>query len=154
MSAFFFDSSALVKRHINEVGSTWVRSLTRVKAGHTLYIARVNTVEITSAVARRERGGYLSATQSAVMLGHFRRHVTERYSILELTPLQAAQAMLLERAHGLRAYDAVQLAAALEVSRIYQTGGLGSVTMVSADKALNDAATVEGLTVEDPRAHP
>jgi predicted nucleic acid-binding protein len=88
------------------------------------------------------------------MLGHFRRHVTERYSILELTPLQAAQAMLLERAHGLRAYDAVQLAAALEVSRIYQTGGLGSVTMVSADKALNDAATVEGLTVEDPRAHP
>jgi predicted nucleic acid-binding protein len=88
------------------------------------------------------------------MFGHFRRHLTERYSILELTSVQATEAMLLARAHGLRAYDAVQLAAALEVSRIYQTAGLGPVTIVSSDQALNDAATAQGLTVDDPRAHP
>jgi predicted nucleic acid-binding protein len=41
MAVYFFDSSALVKRHVDEAGSTWVRSLTRVKAGHTLYIARL-----------------------------------------------------------------------------------------------------------------
>jgi uncharacterized protein len=62
--------------------------------------------------------------------------------------------MLSARAHGLRAYDAVQLAAALEVNRSHQTGGSGPVTLVSAADALNAAATAEGLTVEDPNAHP
>jgi hypothetical protein len=51
-------------------------------------------------------------------------------------------------------YDAVQLAAALEGSRIYQTGGLDPVTLLSSDQALNDAAIAEGLTVEDPTIHP
>jgi len=65
-----------------------------------------------------------------------------------------ADAMLSARAHGLRAYDAVQLAAALEVNRIYQTGGRGPVTLVSADQDLNAAATAEGLAVDDPSMHP
>jgi len=54
----------------------------------------------------------------------------------------------------LRAYDAVQLAAALEVKRIYQTGGLGPVILVSADQELNAAAVAEGLLVDDPNSHP
>jgi len=58
------------------------------------------------------------------------------------------------RAHGLRAYDSVQLAAALEVQRSHQNVGLGLVTLVSADRDLNTAATAEGLAVEDPNAHP
>ncbi len=44
--------------------------------------------------------------------------------------------------------------AALEVNRIYQTGGRGPVTLVAADKDLNTAATAEGLLVEDPNLHP
>ena len=51
------------------------------------------------------------------------------------------------------AYDAVQLAAALEVGRLHQAVGLGSVTLISADGELNIAATVEGLRVDDPNAH-
>jgi hypothetical protein len=71
MAVYFFDSSALVKRHVDESGSAWVRSLTRVKAGHTLYIARITAVEITSAITRRQRGRHLSAAQAGAMLGHF-----------------------------------------------------------------------------------
>ena len=51
-------------------------------------------------------------------------------------------------------YDAVQLAVALEVNRIYQAAGSSPVTLVSADRSLNDAATAEGLTVENPNLHP
>src|SRR5450755_1865747 len=80
MAVYFFDSSALVKRHVDESGSAWVRSLTRVKAGHTLYIARITAVEITSAITRRQRGRHLSAAQAGAMLDHFRRHLTQRYS--------------------------------------------------------------------------
>ena len=147
-------AAPLVKRHVNETGSVWVRSLTRIKAGHTLYIARITAVEITSAITRRQRGRYISTAQAGAILGHFRRHLIHRYSILEMTPSLLADAMLLARAHGLRAYDAVQLAAALEVNRIYQTGHLGPVTLVSADQSLNTAALANGMAVEDPSTHP
>ena len=62
--------------------------------------------------------------------------------------------MRLGNTHALRAYDAVQLAVALEVNRIYQAAGSSPVTLVSADRDLNDAATAEGLTVENPNLHP
>jgi hypothetical protein len=43
MAHYFFDTSALVKRHVIEVGSPWVKSLVRAKAAHTLYIARISS---------------------------------------------------------------------------------------------------------------
>ena len=49
---------------------------------------------------------------------------------------------------------AVQLTVAIEVNRIYQAAGSSPVTLVSADRSLNDAATAEGLTVENPNLHP
>ena len=53
----------------------------------------------------------------------------------------------------LRAYDAVQLAVALEVNRIHQMAG-SPITLASADRDLNAAATAEGLAVDNPNYHP
>ena len=64
MAVYFFDTSALVKRHVTEVGSGWVRAQSAAKAGHTLYIAGITAVEMTSAITRRQRGGSLSAAQT------------------------------------------------------------------------------------------
>lgn len=99
MAAFFLDSSALVKRHVGEAGSAWVRSVTRAKTGHTLDIARITAVEITSAITRRQRGGSLSAAQGGAIYGHFRRQLAQRYIVLKVTPVLVASAMLLTRAH-------------------------------------------------------
>ncbi len=154
MAVFFFDTSALVKRHVTESGSDWVRSLTKAKAAHTLFIARITAVEVFSAITRRQRGGSLSAAQAGAILGHFRRHLTQRYVIIEVTPPLVADAMRSARKYGLRADDAMQLAAAHEANRIYRTMGLGPVTLVSSDGDLNAAATAEGLTVEDPTTYP
>jgi uncharacterized protein len=154
MADYFFDTSALVKRHVNEVGSAWVRSLVRAKAGHRLYIARITAVETFAAITRRQHSGDLSPAQAGAILGHFRRHLTQRYRVIELTPSHFAGAMLMARKHRLRAYDAVQLAVAVEVNRLQQYAGLGRVTLVSADQEINAAATVEGLTVKDPSTHP
>jgi predicted nucleic acid-binding protein len=153
MAAYYFDTSALVKRHVNEAGSPWVRSLVRAKAGHRIYIARITAVEITSAITRRQHRGDLSAAQAGAILGHFRRHLIQRYRVIELTPTLFDNAMLTARKHRLRAYDAVQLAVTLEVNRLQQVAGLGPVTLVSADQDLNKAAATEGLAVEDPRLH-
>ena len=48
MAHYFFVTSALVKRHVIETGSRWVKSRVRAKAVHTLYIARITAIEVTS----------------------------------------------------------------------------------------------------------
>jgi uncharacterized protein len=154
MADYFLDTSALVKRHVNEVGSAWMRSLTRPKAAHTLYIARITAVEVYSAITRRQRGRHLSPAQAGAMLGHFRRHLSQRYNVLEVTPTLFTGAMLAARKPGLRAYDAIQLTVALELDRLNRRADFGSVTLLSSDRDLNVAASAEGLTVDDPTAHP
>jgi len=86
MADYFFDTSALVKRHVIEAGNPWAKSLVRAKAAYALYIARITAVEVTSAITRRQDGGHLSPAQAGAMLGHFRRHLTQRYRVMELTP--------------------------------------------------------------------
>ena len=154
MAAYFFDTSALVKRHVNETGSAWVKSLVRAKTDHKIYIARITAVEVTSAITRRQHGGDLSPASAASILGHLRRHLSQRYRVIELTNALFDSAMLLARKHRLRAYDAVQLAVALEVNRLRASAGLGPVTLICSDQALNDAAIAEGFAVDDPRQHP
>jgi predicted nucleic acid-binding protein len=128
--------------------------LTLLKAPAPLFISHITAVEVFSAITRRQRGGSLSAAQAAAILGHFRRHLKQRYNVLELTPSLVTAAMLVARTQCLRAYDAVQLTAALEVNRRRQAMGLEAVTLVSADRELNTAAVAEGLAVEDPTTHP
>jgi hypothetical protein len=57
-------------------------------------------------------------------------------------------------AHPLRAYDAIQLAAALRLRTEYDLAGLPPPVFVSSDQTLNQAAGAEGLIVEDPLMHP
>ncbi len=153
MAVYFVDSSALVKRYVQEVGTPWVRRLTHRGQAHEIYLASITPVELTAAVARRRRGKTLSAPQASSILSRFRKHLAGRYTVLELTPVLLAEAMRLANSQELRAYDAVQLAAVLELKRQWVDAGI-SVVLVSADQDLNDAAAVEGLTVEDPLHHP
>lgn len=150
MGAYFVDSSALVKRYTQEDGTTWVRSLTHRRSGNQIFLARITIVEVTAAIARRRGGRSVTRAQASSLLSRFRKHVAGRYTILDVTPGILSDAATLANRHNLRAYDAVQLAAALELNRI----GQGGIVIVSADKELNAAASVEGLTVEDPRQHP
>jgi uncharacterized protein len=153
VAVYFVDSSALVKRYVQEVGTPWVRRLTHRGQAHEIYLASITPVELTAAVARRRRGKTLSAPQASSILSRFHKHLAGRYTVLELTPVLLAEAMRLANSHELRAYDAVQLAAVLELKRQWVDAGI-SVVLVSADQDLNDAAAVEGLTVEDPLHHP
>ena len=154
MADYFFDTSALVKRHVDETGSAWVKSLVRAKAGHRLYIARITAVEVTAAVARRRKERTVTSRQASSILSRFRKHLAGRYIILEITPALADAAMTLANKHPLRAYDAVQLAAAIIANKDWTDAGLGGFVFVSADRKLNAAATAEGLTVENPENHP
>jgi predicted nucleic acid-binding protein len=154
VTGYFFDSSAIVKRYVAETGTKWVRRLTRRGKPEPIYLASITTVELTSAVARRRKNGSLPAAKASSILTRFRHHVAGRYLMVEITPALLAEAARLANLHVLRAYDAVQLASALEMNRRWHSAGLGSITLVSSDKDLNAAAIAEGLAVEDPQIHP
>ena len=61
MAAYFFDSSAIVKRYLSDVGSAWVTNIAALVAGNEVYLARITFVEVISAVTRKSRGSGLSA---------------------------------------------------------------------------------------------
>ena len=153
-AACFVDSSALVKRYVLETRTVWVRGITRQNPSTVIYIAHITAVEVTCAVARRRKGKTLTPPRASSILRRFRQHLAARYTVIEVTPDLLDDAMRLGNAHALRAYDAVQLAVALEVNRSHQADGFGPITLISADQALNVAATAEGLSVEDPNSHP
>jgi predicted nucleic acid-binding protein len=153
-AAYFVDSSGLVKRYVQETGTARVRRLTRRNPSTIIYIAHITTVEVTCAIARRRKGRTISAAKASSILRRFDQHIAGRYTVIEVTPTLLEQAKRLGRTHALRAYDAVQLAVALEASRFHRAKGSAPVTLISADQALNAAATAEGLSVEDPNLHP
>ena len=64
MAAFFCDSSAIVKRYVNETGSNFVEGLTDAKNGNVILLARITPVEIAAAFARRQKGGSLDAVDA------------------------------------------------------------------------------------------
>ncbi len=152
-AAYFFDSSALVKRYVQEDGTGWVRRLTRRSPSNVIYIARVTSVEVASAVARRRKGGTITAAKASSIVRRFRHHFSGRYMVVEITPTLLNEAMRHAIRHALRAYDAVQLASALEINRKEQNAGFAPVALISADRDLNNAAVAEGLTVDDPNLH-
>ena len=153
MSAYYFDSSALVKRYVAEMGTAWVTGLMDPAAGNLLHAARLAGVEVVSAFARRLRSGSLSAGHAAAALTRFRADFRRRFLIVAIRSALVNQVMRLAERHFLRAYDAVQLAAALQVHRRCLTLGQ-SLTLISADADLNAAAIAEGVLVEDPNRHP
>ncbi len=61
--------------------------------------------------------------------------------------------MNLAERHGLRGYDAVQLAAALTLHEQCLALGLPTLLVVTADQELNAVVLAVGLTVDDPNSH-
>ena len=149
MAAYFLDTSTVVKRYVQESGTAWVQALAAPMVRHSLFVVRITLAETVAAITRRERGGSITPQDAATAVADFQLDFALQYRVVEVSAGLVAQAATLARRHGLRGYDAVQLAAVLE---IHATDP--SVTLLSADAELNTAALAEGLSVDDPNSHP
>jgi len=133
----YLDTSALVKLYVDELGSTAVA--TRVEHAEAVVTARVTYAEARAALARLRREGGLTVAA-------LRRLVREldlewgAYSIVDITEPLVRQAGVLAERHALRGYDAIQLAAAVNVN----TPGI-EVEFASFDVRLARAASRERL---------
>lgn len=154
VAAYFLDSSALLKRYLSEIGTAWVQSLTAKASGNILLISRITSVEILSAIARRQREGSLTSEQTQTLRTIFQQHFTDQYEIVELTPTLTTLAGELCARQSLRAYDAVQIASALTTLPIIAQSPDNFLTFLTADDRLLRAAQLEHLQADNPNLHP
>lgn len=118
-----------------------------------LYLAEIAGAELVSAIVRRQRRGATTPADAAAAVAAFRADFVRAFFRLDITPLLVANAMSLIETHGLRGYDSVQLAAALELRDFCLASGLPTPVLIAADAELNTAATAEGLVVDNPNNH-
>jgi uncharacterized protein len=149
---YYADTSALVKRHVAEAGRTWDRSITHPATGSTIFTAQISTVELYNALNRRLREKSISALRYSRLISIINHTWSLQYLVIALTtPVLDTAKQLVER-HPLRAYDAVQLAAAIHARRTLPAQS-SSITFLSADTRLLVAAQAEGFTTDDPNFH-
>ncbi len=153
MGVLFLDSSAIVKRYIAETGSQWMSDLMAPGSQNDLYIAVVAGAEVVAAIARRVRTGSIPKEQGLRAIAEFRDDWNSLYELLTVDRVLVNRAMNLAESHGLRGYDAIQLATALEVNAISEQFH-SRLVFIAADAVLNAAAAAEGLLVENPNQHP
>jgi predicted nucleic acid-binding protein len=154
MSVLFFDSSALVKRYLTEIGSAWTATLLDPSAGHTIIVATITQVESAAALAARHRSGAITRVERDDLVDLLALHFDTHYQQVAIEEPILSRAVELTQNYPLRGYDAVQLAVALVVHEQYVAAGFPSLTLISADNDLNAAAQAEGLTADNPNAHP
>jgi uncharacterized protein len=153
MGAYYCDSSALVKRYAHETGTLWVRSLTDPQAGHDIFTAHITGIEVVAAIARKTRMHEIAAPDATTAIHMFKSHVVTQYQIVLMTTVLVDRAMELAEKHGLRGYDATQLASALVVHAELAASKVGELVSISADADLNDVAQEENLSVQNPNDH-
>lgn len=111
-------------------------------------------MEIIAAITRRLRMGMTTPTDSAQAISTCRNDFQTRFEVTASSSLLIEEAMNLAELHGLRGYDAVQLATVLLIESSLTASGIGPLTLISADVELNQAAQAEGLLTDDPNQHP
>lgn len=126
MIVYFLDSSALVKRYVTETGTHWIKSIVNPLSGNHIHIARITGVEVVSALSRRMRGGSITEVAGSAAIAEFRNHFASEYVTVDITTSLIESAIDLAETYALRGYDAIQLAAVLEVNTDSIALGMGS----------------------------
>ncbi|MBI3760315.1 MAG: type II toxin-antitoxin system VapC family toxin [Chloroflexi bacterium] len=157
MAFYYFDASALVKRYVSELGSLWVnRIIDEVDADglntNHVYLSRVSQTEGAAAFSILERTGRISQRTRDLVYSRLTGELNSLFRIIEVAPATFQQAAELTQRHPLKAYDAVQLAVALEVHNLLNQHSI-ALTFVSGDSTLLKAAQAEGLATDNPFNH-
>lgn len=134
----FFDTSALVKRYVEETGSTTVQAL--CEEADELAVSVICQPEMLSSFNRLRREGKLSDEQYAQLKEDLQNDIDDA-TVCELSPEVITEAIACLEKYPLRAMDALHLGCALLEA---------PDKFVSADTRQLDAASVSGLVVINP----
>ena len=138
MSAIYLDTSALLKRYVQEQGSDELEAW--IVTSSVTGTVKITYAEIAAALAKLKRMQWLNADDAHVAWENF----SSEYPFfvhIEVTEPVIDLAADLAWEHGLRGYDAVHLAAAL----LWKTQAGEDIQMVTFDKQLWEVAKIVGL---------
>jgi predicted nucleic acid-binding protein len=150
----YLDSSVLVKRHVQEVGSKAVTS--RFERGETIYTSVLSFAVVHAAIGRKYRDRELSINEKKKLVDEFQADWLFSLSILELTAATMSAFPSLCKQCFLKAGDAVQLSAAFWLKgaiRIHAKGFEDSGNVVEfgvSDRQLGEAALKCSIQVFNP----
>jgi predicted nucleic acid-binding protein len=134
---YFLDTSALVKRYVEEAGSEKVRQLLRRRV--EIAVARITQAEAFAAIARATRKNEITADERDRAFGSLAEDMgSARIIEIRRAIVQAVRDLVIR--WPLRGYDAVQLACAL---RLRAEGA--AVDVWCSDDDLANAARGEGM---------
>lgn len=154
MSFYFLDTSAIIKYYFSETGHSFIVNLCRPTQGHHIFISQASRVEVVATICRKARDQNMQIIERDKLINDFRKDCKRIYGTEQVTNAIYAAAGDLCRAYRLRAYDAVQLACAINVNKKVLTYQSFPPIFVCADKKLVEFASAEGLPTENPNDHP
>jgi predicted nucleic acid-binding protein len=134
----YLETSSLVKLYVREPDSETVRKT--VLAADIVATSILAYAEARAALARKRRERGISEESYQSVKKSLARD-WPNYFVLNLTNDSVRTAGDLAEKHALRGFDAVHLAAALDL----RSSGASAVRFLTADSRLRDAARSEGL---------
>jgi hypothetical protein len=140
----FLDSSALVKRYVEETGSTQVTTM--VAEAEAAAVSRLAYAEVLSAITLRFKGGDISR-RSLDKIKPALKADWERLIIIELRNPIWSLADRLIADHGLKASDSIHLSSALWLKQTLKT----DLIFVASGVELLAAAQREKLKTTNPQ---
>lgn len=153
MASYFFDTSAIIKRYVSERGQSLIVTLCNPTQGNTLYISQTTLTEIVAGMCRKAREQSITLLERDNLITAFRRDARKAYGIQRVTTAIYTTAGNLCRIHALRAFDAIQLASALNLRDKAMINKVSSPIFVCADNNLIHIAEAEGLRVINPNTY-
>jgi len=149
MPVYYLDTSAIVKRYLEEQGTEVMdRLLDDTGPDNSFYTSWLSILEFTSAILRLANGGQLTRDASDTVLARFRLDIGETFRMwpVDASILRAALAVVEQ--HQLRSGDAIHLATAASIFRLAPE--LETV-LVSSDRELLEAAMRSCMDVLNPQ---
>ena len=159
MAFYYFDTRALVKRYVTEIGSTWVEQVcaaqdeTLNERINVILVSELTFVEVAAAIAKRvHKTKELDTQKGEDAYALFVKQAGVEYQLVPLTTECIHSAAALAHKHALRAYDALQLALGVHADALLKENEL-TLPFVAADKVLLQTAQSEGLATDSPHHH-
>ena len=146
MTLYYFDTSALVKLYVVEIGSRRIAQLFEPGEFHRFVILSVSQVELHTAVYRRVRDGEFNQQFAGHVFTTFADDLANRFEIQDVSDPVVDRAIWVADKHPLTGSDALQLGGCI----FLQERVSPSPVFVCADRQLLQAARAEGLSCLNP----
>ncbi len=141
--AYFFDSSAIIKRYHNEIGTEKVDKI--VEGNEEIYISSLALIETVATLRRKVKERKLTHNRFSKLKSAFLYDVEKRYTLIPIEDSLVVDALYLAEKYAMKSLDSLQLASALKVKTVEE-----EIIFVSADLQLLKYAEKEGFEILNP----